>query len=117
MRKLVKQFADIVSFQGQVLDASPAHVKALYRRGMAYMLVGDFVEAKKDFEMVCHLPSEFYVFYSFDFVRNHVLMVLIIQMMKVDRSAEPDATAALLKLKQKEQVSDFVLQYLFLAYL
>lgn len=36
----------------QVLDANPAHVKALYRRGMAYMAVGDFEEAKSDFEMV-----------------------------------------------------------------
>lgn len=59
------QFADIVSFQGQVLDAGPAHVKALYRRGMAYMLLGDFVEAKKDFEMVCHLPSGFTCFIFF----------------------------------------------------
>ncbi|XP_074589894.1 peptidyl-prolyl cis-trans isomerase PASTICCINO1-like isoform X2 [Curcuma longa] len=62
----------------KVLEASPAHVKALYRRGMAYMLLGDFVEAKKDFEM----------------------------MMKVDKTAEPDATAALLKLKQKEQETE-----------
>ncbi|KAJ0979581.1 hypothetical protein J5N97_015055 [Dioscorea zingiberensis] len=59
----------------KVLDANPVHVKALYRRGMAYMLGGDFVEAKTDFEM----------------------------MIKVDKSSEPDATAALLKLKQKEQ--------------
>ncbi|KAG6523945.1 hypothetical protein ZIOFF_013833 [Zingiber officinale] len=62
----------------KVLDAGPAHVKALYRRGMAYMLLGDFVEAKKDFEM----------------------------MMKVDKTAEPDAIAALLKLKQKEQETE-----------
>ncbi|XP_074570079.1 peptidyl-prolyl cis-trans isomerase PASTICCINO1-like [Curcuma longa] len=66
------------SSRTKVLDASLAHVKALYRRGMAYMLLGDFVEAKKDFEM----------------------------MMKVDKTAEPDATAALLKLKQKEQETE-----------
>lgn len=36
----------------QVLDANPAHVKALYRRGMAYLEVGDFEEARSDFEMV-----------------------------------------------------------------
>ncbi|KAG1337803.1 peptidyl-prolyl cis-trans isomerase PASTICCINO1 [Cocos nucifera] len=59
----------------KVLDANPTHVKGLYRRGMSYMLGGDFDEAKKDFEM----------------------------MMKVDKSSEADATAALLKLKQKEQ--------------
>ncbi|KAG6744183.1 hypothetical protein POTOM_052893 [Populus tomentosa] len=58
-----------------VLEANPAHVKALYRRGMAYMEVGDFEEARSDFEM----------------------------MLKVDKSSEPDATAALKKLKQKQQ--------------
>lgn len=36
----------------QVLDANPAHVKGLYRRGMAYMAAGDFEEARNDFEMV-----------------------------------------------------------------
>ncbi|WOL16555.1 peptidyl-prolyl cis-trans isomerase PASTICCINO1 [Canna indica] len=59
----------------KVLDASPMHVKALYRRGMAYMLVGDYDEAKKDFEM----------------------------MISADKTSEPDATAALLKLKQVQQ--------------
>uniref|UniRef100_A0A2P2M4K2 peptidylprolyl isomerase n=4 Tax=Rhizophora mucronata TaxID=61149 RepID=A0A2P2M4K2_RHIMU len=58
----------------KVLDANPAHVKALYRRGMAYMATGDFEDATADFEM----------------------------MMKVDKSSEPDAKAALLKLKQKK---------------
>lgn len=59
----------------KVLEANPGHVKALYRRGMAYMTVGDFEEAKSDFNM----------------------------MIKLDKSTEPDATAALLKVKQKEQ--------------
>ncbi|KAL2337901.1 hypothetical protein Fmac_012347 [Flemingia macrophylla] len=59
----------------KVLDANPAHVKGLYRRGMAYMAAGDFEEARADFKM----------------------------MMKVDKSTESDATAALQKLKQKEQ--------------
>lgn len=59
----------------KVLDASPAHAKALYRRGMAYMEAGDFEEARNDFNM----------------------------MMKVDESSETDAKAALQKLKQKEQ--------------
>jgi hypothetical protein len=36
-----------------VLEANPVHVKALYRRGMSYMLLGDFDDAKKDFEKVC----------------------------------------------------------------
>ncbi|EMS68065.1 Peptidyl-prolyl isomerase PASTICCINO1 [Triticum urartu] len=58
-----------------VLDANPVHVKALYRRGMSYMLGGDFDDAKNDFE----------------------------KMVTVDKSSEPDATAALVKLKQKEQ--------------
>lgn len=59
----------------KVLEANPAHVKGLYRRGMAYMAAGDFEEAKNDFEM----------------------------MLKVDKSSEPDATAALAKLKKHEQ--------------
>ncbi|KAJ1411238.1 Tetratricopeptide-like helical domain superfamily [Sesbania bispinosa] len=59
----------------KVLEANPAHVKGLYRRGMAYMAAGDFDEARADFKM----------------------------MMKVDKSTESDATAALLKLRQKEQ--------------
>ncbi|RDX60238.1 Peptidyl-prolyl cis-trans isomerase PASTICCINO1, partial [Mucuna pruriens] len=58
-----------------VLEANPAHVKGLYRRGMAYMAAGDFEEARADFKM----------------------------MMKVDKSTESDATAALQKLKKKEQ--------------
>ncbi|XP_039019578.1 peptidyl-prolyl cis-trans isomerase PASTICCINO1-like isoform X2 [Hibiscus syriacus] len=59
----------------KVLDATPVHVKALYRRGMAYMAAGDFEEARSDFQM----------------------------MIKIDKSAEPDATAALAKLKKQEQ--------------
>ncbi|KAJ3691018.1 hypothetical protein LUZ61_020182 [Rhynchospora tenuis] len=62
----------------KVLDANPVHVKALYRRGMAHMQAGDFEEAKQDFEA----------------------------MIKADKSAEPDATAALAKLKQKEQETE-----------
>ncbi|KAK1265753.1 Peptidyl-prolyl cis-trans isomerase PASTICCINO1 [Acorus gramineus] len=62
----------------KVLDANPAHVKALYRRGVAYMSAGDFDEARSDFNM----------------------------MISVDKSSEPDATAALLKLKQMEQKAE-----------
>ncbi|XP_068317643.1 peptidyl-prolyl cis-trans isomerase PASTICCINO1-like [Pyrus communis] len=59
----------------KVLEANPGHVKALYRRGMAYMTLGDFEEAKSDFN----------------------------KMIKLDKSTESDATAALQKVKQKEQ--------------
>ncbi|KAF6161054.1 hypothetical protein GIB67_007695 [Kingdonia uniflora] len=59
----------------KVLDSSPAHVKALYRRGMAYMSAGDFDEARSDFKA----------------------------MITADKSSEPDATSALLRLKLKEQ--------------
>lgn len=62
----------------KVLDANPVHVKALYRRGMSYMLLGDFDDAKNDFE----------------------------KMKSLDKSAEAEATAALLKLKQKEQETE-----------
>ncbi|KAJ9190123.1 hypothetical protein P3X46_001353 [Hevea brasiliensis] len=64
-----------IEYCNKVLDANPAHVKALYRRGMAYMTDGSFEEARDDFE----------------------------KMMKVDKSSEPDAMAALQKLKQKKQ--------------
>ncbi|KVI12111.1 Peptidyl-prolyl cis-trans isomerase, FKBP-type [Cynara cardunculus var. scolymus] len=59
----------------KVLDANPVHVKALYRRGMAYMAAGDFEEARRDFN----------------------------KMMTIDKSSEVNAKAALLKLKQTEQ--------------
>uniref|UniRef100_A0A7N0VHY8 peptidylprolyl isomerase n=1 Tax=Kalanchoe fedtschenkoi TaxID=63787 RepID=A0A7N0VHY8_KALFE len=58
----------------KVLDANPAHVKGLYRRGMAHMAAGDFDDARNDFK----------------------------KMITVDKSSEPDAIAALAKLKQKE---------------
>ncbi|KAI3782585.1 hypothetical protein L2E82_12636 [Cichorium intybus] len=59
----------------KVLDANPVHVKALYRRGMAYMEAGDFEEARRDFN----------------------------KMVTIDKSSEVNAKAALLKLKQTEQ--------------
>lgn len=53
----------------QVIDANPANAKALYRRGMAYMTLGDFEEARNDFEMVNFLMSNvriwmFWIFYT-----------------------------------------------------
>jgi hypothetical protein len=36
----------------QVLDANPVHVKALYRRGTSYMLLGEFDDARNDFNKV-----------------------------------------------------------------
>lgn len=59
----------------KVLDANPVHVKALYRRGMAYMASGDYEEARADFN----------------------------KMMSIDKSSEASAKAALLKLKKEEQ--------------
>ncbi|GFY82263.1 FKBP-type peptidyl-prolyl cis-trans isomerase family protein [Actinidia rufa] len=59
----------------RVLDTNPVHVKALYRRGMAYMSAGEFEEARNDFN----------------------------KMMSADKSAESNARTALLKLKQREQ--------------
>uniref|UniRef100_A0A0V0IVB0 peptidylprolyl isomerase n=1 Tax=Solanum chacoense TaxID=4108 RepID=A0A0V0IVB0_SOLCH len=59
----------------KVLDVNPVHVKALYRRGMAYMASGDYEEARADFN----------------------------KMMSIDKSSEASAKAALLKLKKEEQ--------------
>ncbi|XP_031127990.1 peptidyl-prolyl cis-trans isomerase PASTICCINO1 [Ipomoea triloba] len=59
----------------KVLDANPVHVKAFYRRGMAYMAGGDFQEARDDFN----------------------------KMMSIDKSSETTAKAALMKLKKEEQ--------------
>ncbi|OIT36449.1 PREDICTED: peptidyl-prolyl cis-trans isomerase PASTICCINO1 [Nicotiana attenuata] len=59
----------------KVLDANPVHVKALYRRGMAYMASGDFEEARADFN----------------------------KMMSIDKSSKASTKAALLKLKKEEQ--------------
>jgi hypothetical protein len=48
-------------YSDQVLDANPVHVKALYRRGMSFMLLGEFDDARNDFEKVrdtileCHV--------------------------------------------------------------
>ncbi|KAF9679980.1 hypothetical protein SADUNF_Sadunf06G0072400 [Salix dunnii] len=57
----------------KVWEAHPALVKAMYPRGLAYLDVGIFEEARGDFEM----------------------------MMKADKSFEPDATAASKKPEQK----------------
>eukprot|EP01018_Ginkgo_biloba_P033395 Gb_29099 [translate_table: standard] len=62
----------------KVLGENPGHVKALYRRGIAYMENGDFDEARKDFNL----------------------------MIDVDKSSEPDATSALIKLRRKEQEAE-----------
>lgn len=62
----------------KVLDENPQHVKALYRRGMSHMAVGDFSEARTDFTT----------------------------MMSFDESAAADAKAALLKLKRNEQEAE-----------
>lgn len=62
----------------KVLDENPQHVKALYRRGMSYMAVGDFDEARADFNA----------------------------MMTYDMTVESDVKAALLKLKRKEQETE-----------
>ena len=73
------------------------------------MELGEFQDAKNDFDQV--------LFYSFSVIlyENHngsitgslLLNVLSFQwrqMMKFDKSSEPDAKAALQKLKQREQV-------------
>eukprot|EP00250_Pteridium_aquilinum_P000485 c10528_g1_i1 orf=155-1990(-) len=62
----------------KVLDESPQHVKALYRRGMSHMAVGDFDEAKSDFNA----------------------------MLTIDKLVESDVKAALSKLRRKQQEAE-----------
>ncbi|EXB55867.1 Peptidyl-prolyl cis-trans isomerase PASTICCINO1 [Morus notabilis] len=83
----------------RVLDANPAHVKALYRRDMAYMAAGDFEEAMTDFQMMIKVDK------SSESDAKVALLKLTQKklMIKVDESSKPDAKAALLKLTQKEQ--------------
>ncbi|KAL2250460.1 UNVERIFIED_CONTAM: Peptidyl-prolyl cis-trans isomerase PASTICCINO1 [Sesamum indicum] len=69
------EFKKSIEACNKVLDTNPVHVKALYRRGMAYMGAGDFEEARADFN----------------------------KMMTIDKSSESTAKAALLKLKKEEQ--------------
>lgn len=45
----------------QVLDTNPVHAKALYRRGMSYMLLGEFDDARNDFEKVGNTTLECHV--------------------------------------------------------
>ena len=60
-------FFHLLRFE-QVLDTNPVHVKALYRRGMSYMLAADFDDAKNDFEKVSGTILQYHVllvkFYS-----------------------------------------------------
>ncbi|KAL0451088.1 UNVERIFIED_CONTAM: Peptidyl-prolyl cis-trans isomerase PASTICCINO1 [Sesamum latifolium] len=69
------EFKKSIEACNKVLDTNPVHVKALYRRGMAYVGAGDFEEARADFN----------------------------KMMTIDKSSESTAKAALLKLKKEEQ--------------
>lgn len=62
----------------KVLDESPCHVKALYRRGMSHMAVADFEDAKADFNA----------------------------MLTVDKTVEADVKAALAKLRKKQQEAE-----------
>ncbi|PIN05117.1 FKBP-type peptidyl-prolyl cis-trans isomerase [Handroanthus impetiginosus] len=71
----IREFRKSIEACNKVLDTNPVHVKALYRRGMAYMAAADFEEARADFN----------------------------KMMTIDKSSEATAKAALLKLKKEEQ--------------
>lgn len=62
----------------KVLEGNPHHVKGLFRRGNAYMELGDFDEARADFK----------------------------QMIAIDNTTAADANAALQKLKKKEQEAE-----------
>ncbi|CAM6085286.1 unnamed protein product [Calypogeia fissa] len=69
------EYVKCIETCNKVLEGNPHHVKALYRRGLAYTATADFEEARKDFN----------------------------QMIVLDKSSESDANAALVKLKKKEQ--------------
>ncbi|KAH7404870.1 hypothetical protein KP509_15G048000 [Ceratopteris richardii] len=62
----------------KVLDENPNHVKALYRRGMSYLAVADFNEAKSDFNA----------------------------MLIIDKTVESDVKAALAKLRKRQQEAE-----------
>ncbi|KAJ7558926.1 hypothetical protein O6H91_04G061800 [Diphasiastrum complanatum] len=64
-----------IEWCNKVLEGNPHHVKALYRRGVAYTARGDFEEAHSDFET----------------------------MKRIDKSSEQDANAAIIKLQKKKQ--------------
>ncbi|KAI5078705.1 hypothetical protein GOP47_0006376 [Adiantum capillus-veneris] len=62
----------------KVLEESPNHVKALYRRGMSHMAVADFDDARADFNA----------------------------MLTIDNAVEADVKAALAKLRKKQQEAE-----------
>eukprot|EP00850_Spirogloea_muscicola_P013212 SM000088S23753 [mRNA] locus=s88:483697:489033:+ [translate_table: standard] len=71
----LQEFARAIEVANKVLEGSPFHGKALYRRGNAYMSQGDYDEAREDFLL----------------------------MAKADANLETEAKAALARLKRREQ--------------
>lgn len=118
----------------KVLEGNPHHVKAFYRRGLAYTAIADFDEARNDFNQVqdalpslrdyrllifmfyCIYVIAYAVYWSFPRLIFWYAFLFILslsledewdvswQMIKIDKSSEPDANAALAKLKKREQV-------------
>ncbi|KAL2610005.1 hypothetical protein R1flu_028578 [Riccia fluitans] len=71
----LKDHVKAIELCNKVLEGNPHHVKALFRRGTSYTATFDYDLARNDFN----------------------------EMMKIDKSAEPDAIAALSKLRKAEQ--------------
>ncbi|BBN20032.1 FK506-binding protein 4/5 [Marchantia polymorpha subsp. ruderalis] len=71
----LKDHVKAIEMCNKVLEGNPHHVKALFRRGTSYTASSDFEDARKDFN----------------------------QMMKIDKSSEPDALSALSRLRKAEQ--------------
>ncbi|KAI3915032.1 hypothetical protein MKW92_053801 [Papaver armeniacum] len=87
----------------KVLEASPGHLKALYRRGKTHMSAGDFEEARSDFKKRITIDKSSEPDATSALKNLKTYFPDRCQRITIDKSSEPDATSALKNLNQKEQ--------------